>query len=193
MAAELLNNSERFASADMFSLGITLYEMCRIHERGSAGHHNHHASSFKLPSDGAMWRALREGNAERISDTRPSSMLNLINSLMSPDPEERPTATAILDLSEVRQAGCEADPTIMATKCLTGPLDEPRMARSVSFNPLMIASFSNTHAGLENIGSSTIGTNLSVEVPLQNGSEIDYAALGDRATTPHFTPRNHYS
>ena len=92
MAQELLNSTgdKIGASADIFSFGIMLYEwMVLVGDGGKS----------KLPKGGPDWHALREGRRDiipfMILSIRPVAMANLVLSMMSPDPANRPTAAQI--------------------------------------------------------------------------------------------------
>jgi hypothetical protein len=52
---ELLNSSERHLSADIFSLGLSLYELCLVPDLDS------------LPLSGQVWHDLRENRAPPIT------------------------------------------------------------------------------------------------------------------------------
>lgn len=69
--------------ADIFSLGATLLEI---------------ASSMNLPQNGLLWQKLREGNQIRFSPSanRTTQLEDLINKMMDPDPETRPSIDEIL-------------------------------------------------------------------------------------------------
>ena len=62
MAPELLDSSERYPPADIFSLGLTLYEACSLvqnRERVAQG-------LSSLPSEGPDWHTLRHGQVRTI-------------------------------------------------------------------------------------------------------------------------------
>ena len=69
--------------ADIFSLGATLLEI---------------ASSMNLPQNGLLWQKLREGNQIRFSPSanRTTQLEDLINKMMDPNPETRPSIDEIL-------------------------------------------------------------------------------------------------
>lgn len=81
MAPELLD--EQFSSAaDIFSVGITLYEV---------------VTGYDLPGEGSSWRKLRQGCIEFPDDAVISDDLQgLICDMMNPDPTKRPSASQIL-------------------------------------------------------------------------------------------------
>ena len=80
--------------ADIFSLGATLLEI---------------ASSMNLPKNGLLWQKLREGNQIKFSPSadRTTQLEELINKMMDPDPEARPSIEEILlhpNLSSIMNA-----------------------------------------------------------------------------------------
>ncbi len=81
MAKELLETSERYPSADMFSLGITLYAMA--------------AGMLELPMRGQGWHDLREGNPPPLPKDCCPRLREVIASLMHPNAKERLTANAL--------------------------------------------------------------------------------------------------
>lgn len=110
MALELLNNAERLASADIFSFGLTMYELCFTHRMLDA-------DDIALPLDGPMWHVLRSGNAECVH-SRPPSLTHMIANAMAAFPEQRPSAGDLLSLSEMHENNLHADPTLLAAKCV---------------------------------------------------------------------------
>lgn len=66
MAAELLESSDRYPPADIYSLGISLYEICisctQEHREAVA------AGRSPLPTEGSSWHALRSGDAPQLLD-----------------------------------------------------------------------------------------------------------------------------
>ncbi|XP_037957826.1 wee1-like protein kinase [Teleopsis dalmanni] len=75
----LKENFSHLFKADMFSLGITLYEA---------------AGGGPLPTNGPEWDNLRNGNIPYIS-TISEEFNDLIKLLTHPDPEQRPSSTSI--------------------------------------------------------------------------------------------------
>ena len=58
MAPELLDSSDRYPSADIFSLGLTLYEVCTLtYHRERLG-----LGLSSLPPEGHDWHVLRQGS-----------------------------------------------------------------------------------------------------------------------------------
>lgn len=93
MAPELLDNGVKHASADIFSLGLTLYEV-------STGF------GFDLPKQGPRWHELRSGHhVPELPTTRDTTMGQLIQHMISPVPDKRPPAETILNQERVSLAG----------------------------------------------------------------------------------------
>lgn len=82
MAPELLQDKYTEA-ADMFSLGITLYQLC--------------TPGLVLPAQGDRWQALRHGDIDFRAWQYSSRLQQLIVSLMANDHTARPTARSLLD------------------------------------------------------------------------------------------------
>jgi serine/threonine protein kinase len=102
MAPELLAFSEvKHPSADIFSLGLTLYEMAST-------------LSFEVPSEGPRWHEVRRGGPllfdhHHIPPSRDIALIALIRSMLNPDRDQRPTADDILRQAKVQQAGMECE------------------------------------------------------------------------------------
>ncbi|EGC37955.1 hypothetical protein DICPUDRAFT_29443 [Dictyostelium purpureum] len=93
MAPELLNDI-RTPAADIFSLGITLYEM---------------ATNYNLPKKGQMWRNLREGKIPFPEDDDAiisDDLKNLILRMMDPDPAKRITIQGLLKIDKLQSLSC---------------------------------------------------------------------------------------
>ena len=69
-------------AADIFSLGVTLYEMC--------------TPGLRLPSNGARWRALRCGDIDFRTWEYSLELQQMIISMMAPEYKERPNAESLL-------------------------------------------------------------------------------------------------
>jgi len=97
MAPELMSSGVKHPSADIFSLGLTLYELAS-------------ELDFDVPSNGPHWHELRSGqHRPRIPSCRSNDLLQLIQLLLSPGIEQRPTADTILTNSKVASAGSQCD------------------------------------------------------------------------------------
>lgn len=84
MPNELLSSNKKHPSADIFSLGLTLYELTANF-------------SFVLPSEGPKWHSIRSGEKmSEIPSSRSKDLPTLIQNMIHPDPSKRPSATAIL-------------------------------------------------------------------------------------------------
>ena len=97
MAPELLTTDKKHSSADVFSLGLTLYEI-------AAGF------GFDLPKEGPRWHELRSGyHSPELPLSRDTAIGQLIREMIAPLPNKRPTADSILQREEVRLAGSTCD------------------------------------------------------------------------------------
>lgn len=101
MAPELLGPGGRAPPADLFSLGMTAFEL---------------AWDVGLPSDGVSWHDVRE---ERIPEPAPHlcrsrELVQVIYQLLRADPRCRPTAQALLSHPRVQAACIETDPHLAA-------------------------------------------------------------------------------
>ena len=63
---ELLNSSDRHYSADIFSLGLTLYELCCTPDLDV------------LPYSGELWHDLREGRGAPLGGGRSQTLVHVI-------------------------------------------------------------------------------------------------------------------
>lgn len=81
MAPEVLDGKYG-KSADIFSLGLIALEL---------------AADVVLPGDGESWAAIRSGCFEMLSlDDVSATLSDLIISMLSPEPDKRPSANQIL-------------------------------------------------------------------------------------------------
>lgn len=98
MAPELLSSSAKHPSADLFSLGLSLYELAS-------------SVAWELPSEGPRWLELRNGtHVPELPKSRSKELSQLIQSMIHPVPEFRPTADDILDKVErVKETGSACD------------------------------------------------------------------------------------
>jgi serine/threonine protein kinase len=100
MALEMLESGMSFPSADIFSLGLTLYEMA------SSLH-------FTVPSDGNRWHELRRAqHTLEFPADRTTELVQLIRTMIDPVREKRPSAETILLIQNVSAAG-RADNTFL--------------------------------------------------------------------------------
>ena len=96
MAPELLSSGVKQPSADIFSLGLTLYEM-------AAG------IGWELPSEGPRWHDLRSGShIPELPSTRSYDLINLIQRMIQ-ERSRRPSADVILREVLVSEAGSRCD------------------------------------------------------------------------------------
>lgn len=194
MAEELLNNTERLPSADMFSLGLTLFEICCFYatvtttNTGNAGIVDKDASSLRLtvqhglPSNGSLWHTLREDNAPPLPQQRDSTLQQLVAACMKRDPTVRPTAVQVLGMPKVAETLDDVDPVLLCAPrhddVRGGRAGVPFLARSASMQAIesLAASDASSSEGQQGL-RITVGPD----------NQIDYAALGDGAFTPSFS------
>lgn len=213
MAEELLNDMERVPSADMFSLGLTLYEIACFfadepaqssHSQPSSqrpSHHQHQAATstssagdsqqvlritprMGLPSNGALWHTLREDRAPPLPAHRAPALQQLVSACMKRAPEARPSAAQVLFLQEVEDAEDDVDPVLLCAPKLTDP---PRgtQARPFGRSASVQGMLDGAHRSLQGPDR-----NLGISITVGEDNQIDYASLGDGAFTPNF---NHHS
>jgi serine/threonine protein kinase len=135
MAPELLQSSDRYPPADLFSLGLTLYEVgLPLAVPSGAGngngngnglnvlgtnrplaHYNGGAVDSYLPSEGPLWHVLREGRADPLPN-RTLALMQVVASCMAPAARDRPTTQALLSLPEVVATEDDADPTLLSAQ-----------------------------------------------------------------------------
>jgi serine/threonine protein kinase len=97
MAPELLSSGVKQASSDVFSLGLTLYEV-------AAG------VGFELPKQGPRWHELRNGSHRpELPSSRDPALASLIKEMMAPEQEQRPVSNSILRHVKVSLAGSICD------------------------------------------------------------------------------------
>jgi serine/threonine protein kinase len=93
MAPELLSGSHCHTAVDMFSLGLSLLELCA-------------RAIGELPSHGPEWHRLRRGDADVNGQHLHSCTVffrKTVSQLLSPDPELRPSAQTVLESGEMEQ------------------------------------------------------------------------------------------
>jgi membrane-associated tyrosine/threonine-specific cdc2-inhibitory kinase len=96
MSSELLASATRRASSDIFSLGLTLYEIATDEH-------------IEMPSEGPRWHQLRSVNQPRLPPCRDDQLQKLVQAMTNPDETIRPTANEILNHRNVKDAGCGVD------------------------------------------------------------------------------------
>ena len=97
MPKELLSSCAKHPGADIFSLGVTLYEMAA-------------SVSWSLPREGDCWQDLRSGShIPNIPTSRSKSLLVLIQSMICPIASERPSAEAVSEHVDVKPASALSD------------------------------------------------------------------------------------
>ena len=96
MPPELLASGARHPSADIFSLGLTIYEIATDAQGG-------------LPREGPHWHSLRSAGGPTLPKERGDDLLKLVQSMTDPTESKRPTADTILKSDKLVAAGrgCE--------------------------------------------------------------------------------------
>jgi len=96
MPPELLTSATRHPSSDIFSLGLTLYEIAMD-------------ENVEMPSEGLQWHQLRSQNEPKLPLCHGDDLQHLIQSMTSPDAMKRPTADSILENKNVKNTGHKVD------------------------------------------------------------------------------------
>ena len=97
MPQEILSSAAKQPSGDIFSFGLTLYELAS-------------SKTWILPVEGARWHEIRSGShVPELPPERNKYLGNLIQNMIKPTSENRPTADDILNIEEVKQASIERD------------------------------------------------------------------------------------
>ena len=132
MAPEMLSFTERSSASDMFSFGLTFYEICLVP-----------SPRANLPVQGDLWLGLREGRVPSMHTefaTRPAALIDLLMACLVPAPEQRATAAELLVLPDLTRVGhiCMSeneesqDPILLSLPvALAGP--RGNVARTASF------------------------------------------------------------
>lgn len=222
LAEELLNDTERLPSADMFSLGLTLFELsCFFAEQDASSSSRSSSSSAGgevagggeaglrftisrgLPSQGPLWHTLREDRAPPLPAGRPASLQHVVAACMSQLASARPAASQILALTEVQDTLDDVDAVLL---CAPRHADVPPasrgmpyLARSASVQGMIEdgVTFGSARGGAGIVGTSAVpglGDGNGLRIAVGSDNQIDYAALGDGAFTPNFhSGHNNYS
>ena len=97
MPNELLSSCEKHRSADVFSLGITLYELAA-------------SPMWSIPPEGERWHEIRsEAHRPDLPSSRNDNLVKLIRAMTLPNQMERPSAENILKIAEVKRANASID------------------------------------------------------------------------------------
>jgi len=96
MPPELLTSARRHTSSDIFSLGLTLYEIAMD-------------EYIEMPHEGRHWHQLRSCNEPTLPECRGDNLQLLLQSMTNPDETKRPTAESILRNENVKIVGHKVD------------------------------------------------------------------------------------
>lgn len=131
MAPEVLTSSDRNPSADIFSLALTLYEICKTAENGVEGI----TGKWSLPFEGSQWQQLRKGDlCSNLLQGRGKALSTTLRAAMHPDPTLRPSLSFILHVPDLILSMTRPDPTLQHANW---PTAHPTLGRARSFNNLM--------------------------------------------------------
>ena len=96
MSPELLTSSTRHPSSDIFSFGLTIYEIAsELH--------------IEMPSEGNRWHQLRSHDEPLLPSSRGKELEVLVQSMTNPKHTSRPTADQLLEHTKVKAAGFGPD------------------------------------------------------------------------------------
>jgi serine/threonine protein kinase len=96
MPPELLKSGTKHPSADVFSLGLTLFEIANDQH-------------VEIPSEGPRWHELRTEGGLQLPNIKDKELVDLIKQITHPEEKHRQTADAILKFPKVIAAGYECD------------------------------------------------------------------------------------
>ena len=168
LAFEVLNSRDRYPSADIFSLGLTIYETCIS---CTPQYRDHVAlGNSPLPSDGPQWHVLRDGDPPDPPG-RDEALCALIRATLHPVAFERPSTHDILSLPDVCNAVLHRRSDVLCSA--TAPkTDTQQLSRPQSFMGSMgiIDTSSNSSMQLLEAGC--------------NSAALPSIYEGDRAITP---------
>ena len=153
MPNELLRNAEKDPRGDIFSLGITLYELA------SSG-------TWTVPTEGTGWHAIRDiSHVPEISKRRTPIMVNLIKRMISPNKDTRPNADEILaDNQFMSEAAIQAD-TFLADYIRDVDKVNAAKEREASFAQQQLANRRQTPTPMQNRQTSDSERLLNVRTP----------------------------
>jgi serine/threonine protein kinase len=93
----LLSSCEKHSSADIFSLGISLYELAA-------------SPMWSLPREGDRWHEIRsDSHSPDLPTSRSDNLVKLIQAMTLPNLNKRPSAEEISELVDVKRANASSD------------------------------------------------------------------------------------
>ncbi|RYY32388.1 hypothetical protein EON62_05420, partial [archaeon] len=152
MAPEVLNAPGPTPAADVFSLGISAFEL---------------AWGVMLPQDGPLWSSLRQGELPPMNPSlgRSPELVAVIRSLMSPSPAARPTATDILKLPQVVAALHTEEDAFLLQYNAWLELNQSAMKAASSSAAAAAAKAAAVAAAAASAAAAAASTGLSISVP----------------------------
>jgi len=119
----LAEDPHHLPKADVFSLGLSIYEL---------------ALGRALPSSGEEWAAIREGNLTLPPNAYSEQFVSLIKLMITKDPETRPTTEDLL-----------SHPLLMQKSFYHQPKDDPQ--QTISALQEQLEHYKARHAQLESV------------------------------------------
>jgi len=196
MAPELLESSDRQPPADMFSLGLTLYELCLppapLVQSTHDSHNGLNMNKFGmqnapnpliqigsgLPFEGPMWHVLREGKAEPLLG-RPPALQAAIARAMVPCPSDRALPLELAMLPEAAATKTDVDvtlstarPRIISTAANLSPRSTSNLVSQRSDSAIELAKSGQTESSVGSNSSS------SISISISNGSSSSSSKIG---------------
>lgn len=150
MPQEVLSTAVKHPSADIFSLGLTIYELSSD-------------AQWDLPSDGPRWHEIRDGRHPiNLPSSRTKELVTSIQMMIHPNKLKRPTADQILnDFSRIKEAGMLHDVFLADYLRDVQDLEFERERREASFRR-------STPTSSINLGSAERNWNVRTPTPDSN-------------------------
>ena len=90
------------------------------------------AGLYIMPSEGTVWRAMREGHVSMTGGvSRSTELCHIILSALAPEPNNRPTTQIILNNPAVKEAGSKDDKILLSAPDII--VQDDRIFRTSSF------------------------------------------------------------
>jgi cell division septum initiation protein DivIVA len=146
MAPELLRSGGRAPPADIFSLGLSLFEF---------------AWGCEPPLEGEGWHEIRQMKipplSQQLTEHRSLELLSCIVAMLHHVPEKRPTAADILEMPVIQSALANPDPFLAfaADRAYANPQRSPELSAMAGGAMFAAPSFALTDAAMPDAVSKT--------------------------------------